>query len=217
MGYIMKCALRSGIVVVALFMSDGAWAHPVGFKGATMTMLGFEQGRYDAQVNHTFSRHLALGASYMRINYGDAAATFAFPQLNWLVKRWNRPNSQANIYLYGGVGYSNYNGKNGLGGLVGGEADYETLQFYTSLQQQSLLSTGPNLHRTVFKVGAAPYVADYDQLSTWLIAKVEYASYMAPDNRITFSPALRLMYKKWFLEGGSSFTGVWYVNVMKVF
>lgn len=183
-----------------------------------MTMLAAETDRYDVQANYTFSKHFAVGASYMRVHHGNATATFAFPQLNWLVKRWNGQNSQANIYLYGGLGYRNDEGKNGLGGFAGGEADYETRRFYTSIQQQTLFSGSANkYYRTSFKVGGAPYLADYDKLSTWIIFKTEYASYMEPSKKLSFSPGLRFLYKNFFVEGGGSPNGVWYVNLMAVF
>jgi len=182
-----------------------------------MVMLGAETDRYDAQANFTFSRHFAVGTSYMQIHTGGAYANFAFPQLNWLVKRWNNPDSQANVYFYGGLGFRNYKDTNKVAGFVGAEADYETRRFYTSIQQMSLLSDGINAYRTYVKVGGAPYLADYKQVATWLIFKTEYASYMKPEQKLSFIPGLRLFYKGWFVEGGYGVYGVWYANLMAVF
>lgn len=218
MGYIERAGVAVAVAASLWWAPGAVSAHPVSFKGATMLMGGFEPGRYDVQTNYTFSKHLAIGASYLRIDHGINAATFALPQLNWLLKRWNNPSSQANIYLYAGVGYRNDRGHNSIGGLVGGEADYESRRFYTSVQHQSLLSENEGrFHRSVAKVGVAPYLADFHQPSLWFIGKGEYASYDTQDHGFSFSPGLRLLYRNLFLEAGSSFRGRWYTNVMVVF
>ena len=72
---------------------------------------------------------------------GAAIWLFSCPQLDYLVKRWNEPNHQANIYVYGGFGGVTYQGQTGTGGLAGIETDIESRKYFAMAKYEVMRSS----------------------------------------------------------------------------
>ncbi len=191
-------------------------AHPVIYKGGWMIHSRISSDRIDGHVAYSLTHRFALGVRYARIEQQNQTASSVWPQLGFLLKRWNMDAAQANIYFFGGMGVQDFRGSQALIGSLGAQADYETRRIYTSIRGETLLSTlDAHSHRVTAKAGIAPYLADYDQLNTWIIGVVSYRP--GTDEVVRFAPALRFFYSRYFLEAGSTFTGKWFVNLMTHF
>ena len=123
--------------------------------------------------------------------------TFALINNNYLAKRWNNRNSQANLYLLSSVGLDTKNSKSM--GTIGLHGDWEDRQFMVMQMLEYYSYSSALVSNTRFAY--SPYTADYSKTSTWLIAhyRVEYSndkySYM-------FFPVVRLFKKNYLVEIG---------------
>ena len=77
-----------------------------------------------------------------------------FPQVDFLLKRWNNPNSQANIYTYGGFGGARFQNRNGYAGQLGIEADAESRSWFVMGKWESMWSNVEStFHHGEFRIG----------------------------------------------------------------
>lgn len=200
------------IISISLLLAATVAAHPVAFEGAYQLMLGTAGSVQNLEFYRSYSAHAAWGLHAMRFE-DDEEEIFTGLQHNWLLKRWNLPSAQANVYA--GLG-------GGLAGEVGGGAspggigffrtDYETRRIYTAFDAKWVESD--DVSRGVFSaaVGIAPYKAEFDQLNTWLILQVEHVTGM--EDELDIIPKVRLFKGQYFLELGSTLRGQPIVNVM---
>ena len=118
---------------------------------------------------------------------------------NFLAKRWNNRNSQANLYLLSSVGINTKNSKSM--GTIGVHGDWEDRRFMV-MQMLEYYSHSSALVSNS-RLAYSPYTVDYSKTSTWLIAhyRIEYSdkkySYM-------FFPVVRLFKKNYLVEIGSN-------------
>lgn len=135
------------------------------------------------------------------------------PQADYLVKRWNEKDSQANIYLYGGFGALTFQSKTGTAGLVGAEADAESRKYYISGKYESMFSSvGENLHAGTVRLGIAPYEAEYGEIASWFMIQGQYHPALSKSYAVT--PLARFFYKSALFETGVSLDGDWMINLM---
>ncbi len=168
----------------------------------------------DLQLNYTLERDYSLGVSTYYREGSDHSATFVVSQFNYLLKRWNELDSQANLYLSLGLG-----GRIGAeddaspAGYAAFEADYETRRIYTLFGAETLQSEEDvDFNRLRYRFGVAPYKAPIEHLQTWIIGQVDYMPEM--DDELTVTPLLRFFYNNYALEIGSSVEGDVFVAAM---
>jgi hypothetical protein len=94
-------------------------------------------------------------------------------------------------------------------------ADYETRRIFASYEAR--LMYAKDVEKSAWqraRLGVAPYLANYDQINTWLMVQVDrydekhFSSHHVsalPSTDVT--PLVRLMYKTFMVEGGISFRG----------
>ena len=200
------------ILSISLLFAASAAAHPVAFEGAYQLMLGSSGSVQNLEFYRSYSAQAAWGFHSMRFE-GDQDEIFAGLQHNWLLKRWNLPSAQANVYAGVGAGLA---GEVGDGASPAGigffRADYETRRVYTALDAKLIES--PDVSRGVFSaaVGIAPYKAEFDELNTWLILQVEHVTDM--EDKLDIIPKVRFFKGPYFLELGSTLSGKPVVNFM---
>ena len=200
------------ILSISLFFVASAAAHPVAFEGAYQLMLGSSGSVQNLEFYRSYSAQAAWGFHSMRFE-GDQDEIFAGLQHNWLLKRWNLPSAQANVYAGVGAGLA---GEVGNGASPAGigffRADYETRRVYTALDAKLIESA--DVSRGVFSaaVGIAPYKAEFDELNTWLILQVEHVTDM--EDKLDIIPKVRFFKGPYFLELGSTLSGKPVVNFM---
>jgi hypothetical protein len=128
-----------------------------------------------------------------------------FLQGNYLLKRFNEPASQANIYIKSGVGTSTYlEGKKDYNKsyFIGSSADWETQRLYANYAirytdvdkiEDFLLQSGA--------AGFAPYIGDYGDLHTWILYTFDYNKDKSK-KKLSHGPKLRFFKSVNLLEIG---------------
>lgn len=194
-----------------------AMANPVSFKDGWGMMPTYMPDWHDLQVNYSFTNRYSAGISESYRKGKESETTFSLVQGNYLLKRWNELESQANVYasVAGGVRHDSSEGDAaaGYGAL---EADYETRRIYTLLSAETLQSAGGVTYSRIrSRAGIAPYKAPIESLHTWVILQAEYMTEM--DDKWTVTPLLRFFLDNFALELGLSLEGDPYVGGMAHF
>jgi len=198
---------------VALSGPEAVLAHPVTFKDGWALQTSVMPKRQDFEINHSLSNREALGLSYHRIDDGEEKNLFVLPQFNFLLRRWNDAEYQANIYLMAGAGVRSRDDEESFAAKGAFQGDFETRTFYTALMGESLLSeSGHNFNRLSYRAGLSPYKAAFDELTTWIVLQTTYQPDMEEEYEIT--PLLRFFYKNYLWEIGSSVEGDVYLQAM---
>ncbi len=192
-------------VLVALPCSVSA--NPVSFKDGWGVMPTYASKWSDVSANYSMTAKDSAGVAFMHRRGESKTASFYFADYNRLLKRWNEADSQANIYIVGGIGMRHENdGDEDPAAHAGMQADYETRQLYTQLSGETLRSPeGVNFNRLRTRAGFAPHRAEIDQLQLWIVGQLDYMPEM--EERVTLTPFIRLFYNNIALEFGSSTKG----------
>jgi hypothetical protein len=149
-------------------------AKPIAFARGTTVM--FEEGAgtmREAQAFYAPRYWWSLGAGWLEL-VGDETRIerrIRYARANFLARRWNLPNAQANVFAWGGLGRATGDDFEGSVGVrnIGVQADYETRRVYTAFRSD-LHDAGPFSHRIdTLQLGWAPYAHDYDTVATWFV------------------------------------------------
>ena len=187
--------LRSLLVFIILLSSISA--HPVIFKNGKVFWVSQTPSFNDIRFGVSQTSNWLIGGRVLEDRKSNE--TFALINNNYLAKRWNSRNSQANIYLLSSVGVNTKNSKSM--GTYGVHGDWENRQLMVMqmLEYYSHTSSWVSSSRFAY----SPYTVDYSKMSTWLIAqyRIEYNndqfSYM-------FIPVVRFFKGNYLLEIGSN-------------
>ena len=203
-------------LILSLGLAASAAAHPVAFQGAWQLMLGGTDSMQNLELYHSYTPRAAAGLHLMRFEGGRDDDHFAGLQHNWLLKRWNLPDAQANLYLGAAAGIAKQDGDPWApAGLGFFRADYETRRIFTAFETKLVGSEDVSRGVTSASVGFAPYKAEFEDLNTWLILQLEHVSGMEDD--LAIIPKIRLFKGNYFLELGCSLDGAPLVNFMMHF
>lgn len=211
----MKFIKYAVYTALALAIPAKSFANPVSFKDGYGVMASTMPQWSDFEFNYSYTNRSAVGVTLFNLDRGDKQESFAFGQYNYLLKRWNELDSQANLYVIGGLGAREYEDESAPAARVGFEADYETRRFYTSIYASRLQSTGDSgggVSLARGRVGFAPYKAPFTSLQTWLITQVDYTPELT--DTTTVSPLVRFFYNNYALEVGSTLKGEPFAGVM---
>lgn len=199
------------LVLFLLAFSSTALAHPVAFKGSFAIDSMNNSNIQNNILSYSTTSTSSLGLHH--IYFPENNAHYILPHAAFLLKRWNQKESQANIYAWFGGGTSLENKQVDFRSLLGFQADYETRSFYTMARSQGVFDELSNeLFWLQYRIGIAPYLANANELHTFLVLETMYS----PDfNReIMITPLLRMFYKNILWETGVSLTGEWTFNFM---
>lgn len=204
--------LRSGLLSFAVFFATvlalpGAHGHPVSFEGAWSIMTANKGAMHDIDVFHSFTPRFAAGGSYLKS--GDDS--FSVVRANLLLRRWNREDSQGNLYLSVGAGGEtspsttgpDRHGEVGVGEVM---ADWEDRRLYVLAKHRVLVRESRadwargNVEMSQLRAGFAPYLGEYNQLNTWVIGQLD----QGPTSPRDFTLLLRFYYNNVLWEIGSS-------------
>lgn len=168
------------------------------------------------QVSYSLRHWFSLGVDYAYDNMTptEPAKNYVLARANYLVKRWNAPDSQGNIYIYGGGGALEQGGEKDTAWLYGLDADWETRKIYTAAKAQFLDSSDTQLQSMYqARLGIAPYVTSFDKLHTWVIAQIQYYP-EAYDEKWRVGPVMRFFIDNVLWEMGVTSRGSWTFNTM---
>jgi hypothetical protein len=173
------------------------------------------KGMNEVLATYSYRHWSAIAFTYVR----DGATEFYVPRLNFLLKRWNEPESQANVYLSAGSGLEKYGDNTEpvhLGELV---MDWESRKYYTYFEHLYLRRSeerDPSIpqkdyQHTKARLGFAPFLADYEDLNIWFIAQFDKH---LDNKQIGTTQFLRFYRKNVLWEVGADFKGNMAFNFM---
>ena len=199
----MKRILFAGLVLAlgGAISSQIAEARPVSYPGG-WTLMQQNNGDFSsihAHYSPTFQDSIGL---YIERNW-DSDWQFTGLQYNRLVKRWNEPGAQANLYFKAAAGQADPFGNEAdteLAGFIGVAADWETRRWFVSYEGRAYDLGFTQDTRHSARVGMAPYIGDYGDLHTWLMLEVQNHPEAETPNTVT--PLVRFFYDVQLLEIG---------------
>ncbi len=202
------------VLFLILFSSLGLFAHPVSYKDAVGIMSYNTSKMNEILLTYSLNPKFAVATTYLR----DSESEFYIPRINFLLKRWNNDDSQANIYLSAGAGYEKFNSNNysvRLGEVI---IDWESRKYYTYFEHlylrrdndQNNLIPNKDYNHTKARIGFAPFLADYSELNVWLILQTEKHN----NESIQSTQFLRFFMKNVLWEIGAGFDGSMAFNFM---
>jgi hypothetical protein len=151
-----------------------AMAKPIAFARGTTLMAEYGAGTMNEfQVFYAPRYWWSVGGGWTELMSGDGTKQrrITYVRTNLLVKRWNLPSAQANVFVWGGAGQATGNDFAGseLSRNVGFQVDYETRRVYSSFKSDLQESDHFSHRIDTLQLGWAPYEHDYDTLATWIV------------------------------------------------
>jgi hypothetical protein len=193
------CSLLASIINLA----SPAQAKPLSYVGGTMVMQENDETGHTLSIDYTFDPHFALGL-YSKYEINQSREFWmAGPQLNTLLRRWNLPEGQGNIFVMTGGGEARQGRRNEPAAWLTLMGDYETRRVYFSSESRFMYAR--HIEKSAWQrayAGFAPYLADYEQLNTWLLLRVDH--HPAKNDHFVVTPVIRFFYKTIWLEAGYS-------------
>lgn len=189
-------------VVIAAAFAAPAIAKPLSYPGGTMVMQENDETGHTLSIDHTITPRYAV-ALYAKHETGDDDFTTVGPQINTLIKRWNLPDGQGNIFNMSGIGVAHDGDDSEFAAWTGFLADYETRRIFISYEPRIQYAGDIDQsfsHRG--RIGFAPYLANYNDLNTWLMVQTEH--HPEKEDNVVVTPLVRLFYKTTLIEAGYS-------------
>jgi hypothetical protein len=151
-------------------------AKPIAFSNGTTVMAEYGAGTMnEAQVFYAPKYFYSLGAGYLELesDIDGRRREITYARANYLVKRWNQEDAQANVFVWGGAGqaYVSEINDHTFAWNAGGQIDYETRRIYSSLKTDLHRSNAFSHRVDTLQLGIAPYKHDIDTLATWFVVQ----------------------------------------------
>ncbi len=211
--------------ILAMLISQTASAGPMGFDESFMAMGDFNNNWRESFINYAVSPRDAFGvsATYMRADDKSKSRTLEEVTYTRLLKRWNAPHAQANLWFQGGIGALQAEDKR-LGEnhdfdkimiTPGVQFDYETTRVYFQAAHRLYRASDINHDYTSVRAGFSFYESDYDKTQPWLILEARNMNGLS--EKIEVTPMLRLINKSFFVEAGVNNSGEPRFNFMYIF
>lgn len=211
--------MRRLIGIALTLCAAAAHAGPMGFKDSWMAMGDFGPNWRESWVNYAFTARDAVGAGALYMRADDKRRSRTLQELTYtrLAHRWNTKDSQANIWLVGGIGAVQGNDFSGSKLLFapGVQADYETTRIYVSAVARLYRARGINHDYGAVRAGFSFYEVDYEETQPWLI--VEARRMHGLSDKLEITPMLRLISKNYFVEAGVNNSRQIRFNFMYIF
>lgn len=206
----------------ALALAPGAGTAigaPMGFKDSWMGMSDLSPSWREAWVNYALTPRDALGAGGLAMRSDDKARTRRLAELNYtrLLQRWNLQDAQANLWFFAGIGGIEGNDFSGtrLALAPGMQADYETTRLYFSTTARLYRAERLNHDFASVRAGFSFYEVDYDEVQPWFI--LEARRMRGLSDGVEWTPMLRLVHKRFFVELGANQNRQARFNLMYIF
>jgi len=168
---LFRIAFAGGVLAGAGTLAQ---AKPIAFSHGTTVMAEYGAGTMtEAQVFYAPKYFLSLGGGYLELesDLDHRRREITYARANYLLKRWNMEDAQANVFVWGGAGqaYVSELNEHEFAANAGAQIDYETRRVYASLKTD-LQRADAFSHRTdTLQLGIAPYKHDFDSLATWFV------------------------------------------------
>lgn len=188
--------IKKRIILLTLFLSL-LQAHPVIFKGGKVIWLTDSPDITDIRFGKTFTKKFYSGVRVF--NYKDSDQSYITSNNNLLIKRWNGPSYQANIYGLSSIGV-NIDSKKSMYN-VGLHSDWENRRFMVMhmIEYCSFNESTMNSVRLAF----TPKITDYRGTAVWLIAQYSNNSFDNKNNE-SIMPVIRILKRNYLVEFGAN-------------
>jgi hypothetical protein len=207
------------ITTCPFFIGNSALAGPMGFKDSTMFMEDFSSNWRDTWVNHAVTPHDAFGIGTLYMRSDDKTLTRDMTELTYtrLLKRWNFPAAQLNIWLPIGAGEIHGNDFSGskMAFTPGLQMDFETQRIYFAANYRAYRADDINHDFSSVRGGFSFYETGYNETQPWLVVEARRMHDLSDETEIT--PMLRLINKRYFVELGYSNMDETRFNIMYIF
>ena len=208
------------IYIFIFFSFNSAQARPISYGGGWTLIQKNNYNQNSLYVHYSPSVNYSIGyrGEYWRKDHWQ----FHGAQLNYLLKRINKPKSQTNLYFKNGLGLSysdnmeleNKTEPSIFSGVV---FDWEDRRFHTSYENRLQFSRKiQSFYNQKAKIGLAPYLGKYGDLHTWLMFQIEHIP-NSNSKEVILTPLIRLFKGDILSELGYSNTGDFIFNFIKRF
>lgn len=202
------------VILLLILLPQLVHARPVSYpEGWTfMTMNDTDSNSSHIHYSPTAKHSIGWRHEYRR----DNSAHIDTIQLNNLVKRWNKKNEQANLYLKSGLGVATNVDGIEPAAFTGLATDWETRRYFVSYENRFLWADDTEkFAKHTGRIGIAPYIGNYGDLHTWLMLEANYA----PGDQDNFSvtPLVRFFKGDYLLEIGNDLDNGIEFNFIKRF
>jgi len=215
----MKRRFLPAVLGMVLAMTHSlCQAAPMGFKDSWMMMGDFSSEFQELTFNQALTPRDALGLTALRLR-PDGQQALENYELTYtrLLKRWNLPHAQANIWFFAGLGETSGGtlARARLTASPGLQVDYETTRIYGAFNARTYRGEDVNHSLVSARAGFSFYEVDYEQTQPWFILEARRMSFMSNDIEIT--PMLRLIHNRYFVEAGANMSGKPRLSFMYIF
>lgn len=212
----MRLPLAGLAAVAASLAASPAVSAPMGFKGSWMAMGDLSPNWREGFANYAFTARDAVGPSLLFMRSDDKTRTRDLAELAYtrLLKRWNLPHAQANVWLVAGIGAlrgSDFSGSRAMA-TPGIQVDYETTRFYASAFGRLYRAEGIKHDYAAARAGFSFYETGYEEVQPWFVVEARRMRTLSDKTEIT--PMLRLIHNRYFVEAGMNNSGQLRFNLM---
>ena len=199
MRFLLNALIGVGLVIPSLVQ-----ARPVSYPGAWTLMSMNDWNRNSIHVHYSPTAKTSVG--YKLEYWRDSKLTLNLVQVNKLLKRWNKRDSQANLYLKSGVGVAHsdageFDGETSAAGFIGFATDWEDRRRFASYENRyTTAGRIDDFFQQSARLGWAPYQGDYGDLHTWLMLQVQHMPEAEDD--FTTTSLIRFFKDVHLLEAG---------------
>jgi hypothetical protein len=202
------CALA---LVVTCSAVCTAIAKPIAFADGTTVMGEYGAGTMtEVQAFYAPTFRYSVGAGHLTLDSATHRATrhITYARWNYLPKRWNLEQAQANVFVWVSVGRAHIGelSENQFAWNVGGQLDYETRRIYTSLRSDLHEASAFSHRIDTLQLGVAPYKHDYQTLAVWFVIQARRYTGELFDGT-EYAALLRLFKRNAWLEAGATEDG----------
>lgn len=206
------------IFVAATFLCliSFAQAAPMGFKDSWMVMGDFSKTYQGIATNYALTANDAIGFGASAMQTNNEVSKQQNIELAYTRKlvRWNLPEAQANIWFIGGLGSTTGNDFGGSKATIspGIQADYETTRFYSMASARVYAAHGATSNITSARLGGSFYEVEYDEPQPWIVVEARRMTFVS--KQYEFTPMLRVIHNRYFIEAGANLSGQLRFNFM---
>jgi len=208
--------ISSGLGILLMSISVVVSAAPMGFKNSWMLMGDFSKTYQEFGLNYATTANDAFGISASAMQTDNSVSKQQNFEAVYTRKlaRWNMPEAQANIWFIGGLGSTTGNTFTGSKAMAspGIQVDYETTRFYSMASTRVYAAQGATSNITTARLGASFYEADYDEPQPWIVVEARRMTFVS--NQYEFTPMVRVIHKRYFVEAGANLSGQLRFNFM---
>jgi hypothetical protein len=191
-------------------------ARPVSYGGGWTLMQKNNHNKNSIHLHYSPSYKYSIGYKSEYLREGNISLNSL--QLNNLIKRWNLPAAQGNLYLKSNIGNATKSKNNEIYSSLGLATDFETRRYFISYQNNYYKSDGDviNIFQQNIQFGIAPYVANYNNIHSWIMIRIDHEP-DSDDNKIIKTGLIRLFKGVNLLELGITSNKKLLFNLIKRF